>query len=64
MKLAVYRDEIPIGRLGIKTPNFLALLNLGDLSSESPQGKAPEYFGLSAEEIRVSADADYYQDFY
>ncbi len=64
IRLAEYRDEIVIGRLGIKTPNFLALLSLSDLSSGSPQGKAPEYFGLIAEEIKVSADADYYQDFY
>ena len=64
MRLAGYSDEIVIGRLGIKTPNFLALLNLSELSSGSSQGKAPEYFGLIAEAIQISADADYYQDFY
>lgn len=64
MKLAGYRDEIVIGRLGIKTPNFLALLNLSDMFSGPSQGKAPEYFGLIVEEIQTPADADYYQDFY
>lgn len=64
MRLAGYRDEISIGRLGIKTPNFLALLSLSELSSGSSGGKAPEYFGLIAEEIKIAADADYYRDFY
>lgn len=64
MNMAGYRDEITIGRLGIKTPNILALLRLSDLSSGSSNGKAPEYFGLIAEEIQISADADYYRDIY
>jgi len=64
MRLAGYRDEILIGRLGIKTPNFLALLSLSEMSSGSSQEKAPEYFGIIAEEIKVAADADYYRDFY
>ena len=61
-----YRDDIQIGRLGIKTPNFLSLLKLSDLSTLSqPDGDStPEFFGFIAEEIRVSVTADYYREFY
>lgn len=61
-----YRDEIYIGRMGINTPSFLALLELGNLlgGSWGTNGGVPEYFGLIAEEIRVSASADYYRDIY
>lgn len=61
-----FRDNIVIGRLGINTPNFLALLNLGNLStgSQAPFGGPPEYFGIIAENIKVSVSADYYRDIY
>ncbi len=61
-----YRDAITIGRLGINTPSFLDLLKLSKLSSGSgaANGGPPEYFGLLAENIRVSASADYYRDSY
>ena len=65
-----YRDAITIGRLGINTPSFLDLLKLSKLSSDfgaandDPPEYSPEYFGLLAENIRVSASADYYRDYY
>lgn len=61
-----YRDDVQIGRLGIKTPNFLALLKLSDLSALSQSGgdSTPKYFGFIAEKIRVSVTADYYRKFY
>ncbi|MCP4769628.1 MAG: hypothetical protein GY875_25635 [Gammaproteobacteria bacterium] len=61
-----YRDDIQIGRLGIKTPNFLSLLKLSDLSALSQPGgdSTPEFFGFIAEEIRVAVTDDYYREFY
>lgn len=61
-----YRDDIYIGRMGINTPSFLALLNLSKFSpgSQASDVESPEYFGLIAENIRVSTSADYYQDYY
>jgi len=61
-----YRDDIQIGRLGIKTPNFLSLLKLSNLSALSQSGGdgMPEFFGFIAQEIRVSVTADYYGEFY
>jgi hypothetical protein len=61
-----FRDDIVIGRLGINTPSFLALLNLSSLSggAQTSNGSAPEYFGFIAEDIKVAASADYYRDIY
>jgi hypothetical protein len=60
-----FRDDIEIGRLGIKTPNFLALLKLSDLSAGAQAAASPpEYFGFIAEGIRVSARDDYLRHIY
>ena len=60
-----YRDDIVVGRMGIDTPSFLALLNLGNMMGGQSSGIGlPEYFGLIAEEIRIPATADYYRDMY
>jgi len=61
-----FRDNLVIGRLGIKTPNFLALLNLSNLSAgpQAATGELPEFFGLIAENIQVPATADYYRHIY
>lgn len=61
-----YRDDIVIGRLGINTPSFLALLNLSSLSAgrAASNSSPPEYFGIIAEDIKVAASADYLRDFY
>jgi hypothetical protein len=61
-----YRDAIVIGRLGINTPSYLDLIKLSRLSADSGarENVPPEYFGLLAENIRVSASADYYRDYY
>ena len=61
-----YRDAIEIGRLGINTPGYLDLVKLSRLSADSGPGEKvpPEYFGLLAENIRISTSADYYHDYY
>jgi hypothetical protein len=61
-----YRDAITIGRLGINTPSFLDLIKLSKLLSGSGAANSgpPEYFGLLAENIRISASADYYRVYY
>jgi hypothetical protein len=61
-----YRDDVQIGRLGIKTASFLALLKLSDFSATSKPGgdSTPESIGFIAQEIRVSVTADYYRKFY
>ena len=61
-----YSEAITIERLGIDTPSFIDLLKLSKLSSASGAANSglPEYFGLLAENIRVSASADYYRDYF
>jgi hypothetical protein len=61
-----YSEVITIGRLGINTPSFIDLLKLSKLSSGSmaANGGPPEYFGILAENIRISASAEYYRDYY
>jgi len=61
-----FRDELRIGRMGITTPSYLALLELGDLAGPSPQAspELPEYLGLIADEIRMPVGADYYKRAY
>ncbi len=55
-----FRDDVEIGRLGITTPSFLALLNLSNLAAgPGASASPPEYFGLIAEEVRVFALDDY-----
>ncbi len=66
LQLEGFRDEIRIGRMGITTPNYFALLRLSNLASPRRQGSPqfPEYIGLIAENIHVPANADYYRRAY
>ena len=55
-----FNDEIRIERLGIDTPSYFALLNLGDIAeAESPDDVVPESFGVIAEGIRLRVNSDY-----
>lgn len=65
-QLKGFKDNIVIQRLGLNTPHFLALLNLSSLSagSEPSFGGPPEYVGVFAQDIKISASADYYRDIY
>lgn len=61
-----FSDEIHIERLGIDTPSFLALLDLGDFAN-GPQpfrDGMPDYFGFLVEGVHVPASADFYQKLY
>lgn len=61
-----FSDEIHIERLGINTPSFLALLDLGDFAT-GPQpfrDGMPDYFGFLVEGVHVPASADFYQKLY
>jgi len=66
LQLEGFRDEIRIGRMGITTPSYFALLKLGDLAGAARQGspELPEYIGLIVENIRIPASADYYKRAY
>jgi hypothetical protein len=66
IQLNGYQDAISIGRLGINTPSFLDLLKLSKMSANpgGAQDEPPEYFGVIAENIRISASSDYYRDYY
>jgi hypothetical protein len=61
-----FNDDLRIDKLGIDTPNFLTLLDLGDLASsmQSSDGKLPEYIGFIIEGMHMPANADYYRTLY
>ena len=55
-----FGDPLTIDRVGIATDGFFSLLKLNDLTSM--QGSSmPDYFGFIVENVRIPADADYYQ---
>jgi hypothetical protein len=58
-----YSDPLTIDRMGIDTPSFFSLLDLGDLSTKGADA-IPEYIGFLIEGMRVPVDADYFDDFY
>jgi len=58
-----FRDSLYIDRIGIDTPSFLSLIELGDLPKSQGEG-LPEYFGFLMEGLRIPANADYYQTLY
>ena len=66
LQLDGYRDEIFIGRLGINTPSFLTLLQLGNMMGAAGPGagSTPKYFGLIAEDVRIPVFADYHMEMY
>lgn len=60
-----FTDEIYIGQIGIDTPSFLSLMELGDMSNGMRSAPdIPEYFGFIANDIRVPVDADYFEALY
>ena len=58
-----FRDSLYIDRIGIDTPSFLSLIELGDLPKSQGEG-LPEYFGFLMEGLRIPANADYFQTLY
>lgn len=61
-KISGFNDELRIDRLGIDTPHFLALLQLGDIvSSGNSSDDFPERFGFILEGLHFPANADYYR---
>lgn len=58
-----YEDELLIDRVGIDTPSFLSLLDLGDLQAMQRSGM-PKSIGLIVEGVRVPVDADYFNELY
>jgi len=64
--LTGFKDPIDIESIGIDTPSFLSLLELGDISSGMQSGSpdVPEHFGFIAEGIRIPVDADYFNKAY
>lgn len=61
-----FSDEILIDRIGIDTPNFLSLLSLTDLASNSQVSgdDIPDYFGVIAEGVHMPVNADYVHEVY
>lgn len=66
LQIEGFRDAIDIGRLGITTPSYLALLKLGELAGSAQQAgpELPEYIGVFAEDIRIPVGADYVKHIY
>jgi hypothetical protein len=58
-----FNDDLYIDRLGIDTPSFLSLIELGDVARMQSDG-IPEYFGFMVEGLRIPAGADYYKKLY
>ena len=60
-----FGDELEIDRIGIDTPSFLTLMELGDIGTGmNSVPEVPEYFGFIAEGVRFPVDADYFKKFY
>jgi len=58
-----FNDDLYIDRLGIDTPSFLSLIELGDVARMQSDGM-PEYFGFMVEGLRIPVGADYYKELY
>ena len=58
-----YLDDIIIDRIGIDTPSFLSLMELGDVA-RLQSNEFPEYFGFIIEGLRIPVNADYFVDLY
>lgn len=63
IKLHEYRDSIEIDRIGIDTPSFLYLVDMGDYMRMQGDG-IPDSFGFLVEGLRLPTNADYYDDLY
>jgi hypothetical protein len=58
-----FTDDLYIDRMGIDTPSFLSLLELGDVVKMQSDG-IPGQIGFMVEGLRVPVRADYYQTLY
>jgi hypothetical protein len=58
-----FNDDLYIDRLGIDTPSFLSLIELGDVA-RMRSDSMPEYFGFMIEGVRIPVGADYYKKLY
>ena len=63
IRLSDFNDDLYIDRLGIDTPSFLSLLELGDVARMQSDGP-PESIGFIIEGLRMPAGADYYRELY
>ena len=61
VRIAGYRDEIYVDRVGIDTPSFFALLDLFDPMKLQSEG-FPKYLGFIVEGARIPVEADYFAD--
>lgn len=61
-----FSDEIYIESIGIDTPSFLSLLELGNITSGMQSGapEIPEHFGFIAKGVHVPVRADYFERAY
>jgi len=63
LRVQGFRDEIYIDSIGIDTPSFLSLLQLGDVLTT--QGDSmPEHMSFIVKGLRMPANADYYRKIY
>lgn len=58
-----FSDDLYIQSLGIDTPSFLSLLELGDVVKLQSDGM-PESIGFMIEGLRMPVGADYYKELY
>lgn len=61
-----FSDEIIIDSIGIDTPSFLSLLELGNITTRVTKGapEVPEHFGFVAKGVRIPVEADYFKKLY
>ena len=58
-----FNDDLYIERVGIDTPSFLSLLELGDVARMQSDGM-PEEIGFMIEGLRMPVKADYFESLY
>ena len=65
-RVSGFNDEVLIDRIGIDTPNFLSLLRLADIASNTQASgdDMPDYFGFIAEGIHMPVNADFSHEIY
>ncbi len=63
IRISGFNDDLYIDRLGIDTPDFLSLLELGDVARMQSDG-LPESLGFIVEGLHMPAGADYYRELY
>lgn len=63
IRLSGFNDNLYIDRVGIDTPSFLSLLELGDVARMQSDG-LPESIGFIIEGLRMPSGADYYRKLY